>query len=274
MATLTCPVGFLAHPSLQGQCVPECSVEKGFELGLRNGMPVCIYKAKPEYFYSIGYIPAIPYSGPGLLTLEAIQNHSQESVRAQYGSITRALSAARGELDRALAQIGTQTLLQNAFKTLMETEKTRDTDPQSYEKARFAYYSLEKGEEWASQERTRLATAEANEAAANYNKQYASATDQKNKQQQTLDIIKGVASNVSTLKDNFQYSVGTFAKQIRDLKNQIQLENAKKVEAPSRNWLDILLNILIVLLFVVTVWVLIRKIRSRTYSQQPYFYGR
>lgn len=274
MATLTCPVGFLAHPSLQGQCVPECPVDKGFELGLRNGMPVCIYKANPTYSYSIGYTPAIPFTGPGLLTVEAIKTHSDESIRSKYGYLTRALSAARGELDRTLSQIGSQTLLQNAFKTFMETEKTRDTDPRSYENARFTYYALEKGEEWASQERTRLATAEANEAADKYKKIYDDAIDRKNKQQQTLDVVSGVASNVTTLKDDFQYAVGTFAKQIRDLKNQIQIEKAQKPQISPSGWLDIFLNILIVGLLILTVWLLVRKIRSRTYTQTTYPYGR
>ena len=67
-------------------------------------------------------------------------------------------------------------------------------------------------------------------------------------QQQTLDLVNGVKDNIGTVKDDLEYSVGTFSKQISDIRNQININRKTHDQALDYGkWLGIGLNVLIVL---------------------------
>jgi hypothetical protein len=67
-------------------------------------------------------------------------------------------------------------------------------------------------------------------------------------QQQTLDLVNGVKDNIGTVKDDLEYSVGTFSKQISDIRNQININRRTHDQALDYGkWLGIGLNVLIVL---------------------------
>lgn len=67
-------------------------------------------------------------------------------------------------------------------------------------------------------------------------------------QQQTLDLVNGVKDNIGTVKDDLEYSVGTFDKQISDIRNQININRKTHDQALDYGkWLGIGLNVFIVL---------------------------
>lgn len=67
-------------------------------------------------------------------------------------------------------------------------------------------------------------------------------------QQQTLDLVNNVKDNIGTVKDDMAYSVGTFNKQISDIRNQININRKMQAQATDYGkWMGIGLNVLIVL---------------------------
>ena len=67
-------------------------------------------------------------------------------------------------------------------------------------------------------------------------------------QQQTLDLINNLKDSVFSVKDDMEYSVGTFDKQIGAIRNQININRKIRQQATDYGtWLNVGLNILIVL---------------------------
>jgi galactitol-specific phosphotransferase system IIC component len=81
-----------------------------------------------------------------------------------------------------------------------------------------------------------------------------------------------VKDNILSMKDDFELTTGAFAKQLTDLKNQIQMERKKGAiqTASVLTWVSTLLNVILVLVLIVAVVLLIRKVtKTPTYTPTP-----
>lgn len=248
----TCPSGFQISPTGEFSCVHECPRSQGFELRTVAGAPACVYTDRPATYFSLRILPGSPTTPEQL---------------AQYTTATEEYNNA---LQLAVNGISRETRLADAFQALQNAENTRDTAPQAYQEARVRYYTLLNGEEWLTQEQTRVLNAEAKPKAESYLATYTDLATRRNQQQKTMDVVNAVKDRVLSMKDDFQMTTDVFSKQITELKNQIQLESKAKAKTTSTvvGWMDMLLNALLVLALLVAVVV----IGKATFSTTPQAY--
>jgi hypothetical protein len=90
-------------------------------------------------------------------------------------------------------------------------------------------------------------------------------------QQQTLDLVNSVKDNLLTVKDDMEYSVGTFSKQISDIRNQININRkSHQLANDYGRWLSIGLNVFIVLALIFLLFTVGRQaIKSFTTPVRP-----
>jgi hypothetical protein len=62
--------------------------------------------------------------------------------------------------------------IQEAYTTFERAARTRDEDPEGYEQAKFQYYSLKNGPDWAAQEKKRIADTKMEPVLTAYRKQF------------------------------------------------------------------------------------------------------
>jgi hypothetical protein len=79
-------------------------------------------------------------------------------------------------------------------------------------------------------------------------------------QQQTLDLVNSVKDNIATVKDDMEYSVGTFDKQIGDIRNQININRKTQAVATDYGkWMSTSLNIILVLALIFLIFTVGRR---------------
>jgi hypothetical protein len=88
---------------------------------------------------------------------------------------------------------------------------------------------------------------------------------QKNQIQKTAEVMNAAAGKYTGVSKDLQYSVDQFDTHLKDLQNQINITN-RKTPAPSWwPWLDIFLNVMLVLVLLYAIYSLVR----RTYYVKP-----
>jgi hypothetical protein len=141
----------------------------------------------------------------------------------------------------------------------------RVKSPEAYQAARLRYYTLVKGEDWVDEEKQRVAVAEVAPAVSKYEEAYSDLTNRISQQQKTIDLATSVKDNILSVRDEMRYSANTFAKQIDELRNQINLERKKYEEeklTSSWTWFDIFLNVLLIFVSIYVIYVLFKKITT------------
>jgi hypothetical protein len=94
--------------------------------------------------------------------------------------------------------------------------------------------------------------------------------NQSNQQQDTLDLIRTVKDNLFSVKDDLEYSVGTFDKQVSDIQNQINKNKRVHEQAVDYGaWMLFGLNIAVVLALLYTIWVLGSTFTKRSSPSPP-----
>ena len=82
---------------------------------------------------------------------------------------------------------------------------------------------------------------------------------QKNQLQKSLDLMTSAKGLYSGVSDDLHYSVDQFTKNITDLQNQINITN-RKIASPSwYPWLDMFLNVMLVLVLLYAIYVVVSK---------------
>lgn len=254
-----CPSGFQFSPSLQYMCVVECPTTQGLELRNINGEPFCVYRDRPEVKIPLRQV-ATPPPAPeqtGRLTLEQLQTTNP----AVYPDFKAAKDDFDTKLPVVMNQIQRNTQIADAFRELQNAENVRDQSPQAYQAARIRYYTLVNGDGWVNEESRRIAAAEVNPKVTQYTQMKNDLKARLNQQQQTIDVATNVKDKVLTMRDDFAYTTNAFAKQISDLKNQINIEKKKaseeKIEVMSG--VDMTLNLIITALLVGLLVLVVRK---------------
>lgn len=253
-----CPSGFQNNPVNPGLCVRQCPQERGFEVQVKNGVPACAYKTRPDVFFTLGTAPALtdreitayPTIGSMPATLPA---------KTQYMA---AYDKFNSDLAITSQKINKETQLADAFKDLQLAENVRDKSPQAYQDARIRYYTLLKGDGWIDEERDRVIKSEVAPKVASYMSSYQDLTNRQTQQQRTMDVVKSVKDKVISMKDDFKTTTNVFGKQIQELKSQIEIERRKGAEQKEeiQSWIHYLVNTLLVVFAIAAIITIVRKL--------------
>jgi hypothetical protein len=112
---------------------------------------------------------------------------------------------------------------------------------------------------------TAVAAEKAQAAIDKYTLSFNAVQTQKNQIQKTAEVMNAAAGKYTGVSKDLQYSVDQFDTHLKDLQNKINITN-RRTPAPSWwPWLDIFLNVMIVLVLLYAIYALVR----RTYYVKP-----
>ena len=259
-----CPIGFVSGST--GQCVPACQTARGLENRVVGGEPRCVYRQDETKFFALKSSPIVPLTSPvdSAPTLDWVRQYRP----SLYGSYKDAQDDLTTKTALLLGQISSAKQVQDAFLDLQNAENARDASPQAYQNARIRYYTLTRGETWASDERRRLLDAEVLPTLAPYLQTINSLTERQSQQASTKTAVDAVKSKLLSMKDDFQAMTTTLSKQVDTLKNQIELEKRQAVVQRQQTY-DWIVNIVLVILLLVVAVLLARKVMSTMSSANP-----
>jgi len=235
-----CPTPFESAGNLS--CVMPCPTERGYERRAVNGGFQCVYKSDPSYSATLNTLSVVIFEGKALEQLQTSNPTAYSEFLKEKDRFTNELVVLDGKIDKDVK-------LRDAFKALQDAENVRDKVPDAYQQARSNYYTLKDGEKWKEAEKERVLKAEVNPMVEKLVETKNSALRQYENQRKTVDVVNGLKDKVLSLKDEVKYAANTFKDQIHKVENAIQMERklrTKKPEPTIWDWLDSILNILIV----------------------------
>jgi hypothetical protein len=151
--------------------------------------------------------------------------------------------------------------LANLKAALDAATVNKDTDPEGYEKARIAYYTLLKGQGWLAGEKNRIARDEISQTITNYTTEYNSLKDQQKTQGVYSDMMK-----VLKLQEQDDSEDNKFLnKQINLIKDKAETLNRLSQLGATEDyssWLNTGIDALIVLLGLFLLYTLYSKMNS------------
>lgn len=257
-----CPGDYVPHPTTPLTCLKQCPRDKGFDIKVVDGVPSCVYNDDNSTNVRLTAIPGLLVEpNVNVSDLKAVETLNPDMYRKYLAEDERFKSefaVAYGKIDKKLK-------IQKAFESLQAAENVRDESPQAYQSARNAYYTLLKGEGWLDEEKQRIAKSEVAPVIDRIKTDIENTQQQIDSQKKTVDVLVGVKDKVLSLRDDFAYSVGTFQKQIGDIRNQINIQRRKFETAttpPTYSFWDVLLNTLIVISLCVAIFLVYTKIRT------------
>lgn len=285
--SVKCPEPFVKADAFT--CVMPCPADKKFLRTNDNGTYKCVYGPDNTKFVTLVTVGGVPITADNAqgssetLTIEGLQTQglTQEA---------RAFASEKDRFEKEIAvvyaNIDKQQKIDDAFRDLQNAENARDESPEAYQAARTAYYTLIKGDGWLAEERERVAKAEVTPEVQKYRDNLSAVNLRKQKQEKTIDVVKGLKDKVLTLKDDFKYSVNTFSDQLEKVKIQLNMENRTREREKDNTWawIDTILNVLLVGVLLYAIYTFVRRyflhqrpvvptttIRIPTYTGQPIY---
>jgi hypothetical protein len=227
---------------------------------MRNGVPACVYKSRPDVFFTLG--TAAAFTDQEIVKYPTVES-IQTPVKTQYLAATEKFKA---DLAVASQKINKETQLADAFKDLQLAENVRDKSPQAYQDARIRYYTLLNGDKWIEDEKQRVIVSEVAPKVATYMASYQDMATRQSQQQRTMDVVRAVKDKVISMKDDFKMTTNVFGKQIAELRSQIEIEKRKGIEQKQeiQSWIHYLVNTLLVVFAIAAIITLVRKLTATT----------
>jgi hypothetical protein len=238
-------------------CVMACP--DGFELRIVEGGQRCVSKDDPSVTIHLIPQPSVfrPIGDESILKIGDLDQKTD--VGARY-----AVEADRfgKEAKVAIASIDHEKQVALAAEALKSAPLGEATDA-----AKARYMELTGDPESVAYQRDQVANTEVAKTTERYISDFQFLNSQNKQQQSTLDLITSVKDNIFAVKDDVEYSVGTFDKQVNEIRNQINMNKRKHEQSIDYGkWLSIGLNIAIVLALIFAIFTVGRKIMSRTAS--------
>ena len=268
-----CPSSFL--PAGFGACVRECPISGNFEQSAVNGEFQCVYTPDKSLRVTLKPIQWVPNSNP---QKSGSPIASLDALKLSHPGLYPAYKAEADRVDQEIAvmmaKMNKDKKIKDAFQRLQDTENARDQAPEAYESARYTYYTLIKGDSWKTEEASRVAKTHVAPLVQKYITSKNDALQQFNNQRKTVDVVNGLKDKVLSLKDEFKYSVDTFAGQLEKVQNAVNMSRRGRntaTEVSGWAWLDVILNILIVSALIYAAMKLYPKI-MRPAAPQTYTY--
>ena len=133
--------------------------------------------------------------------LQALQQKANEQANA---------SAAPAKPQMSQESIEKERRIQEAYKTFERAARTRDEDPEGYEQAKFQYYSLKNGPDWAAQEKKRIADTKMEPVISAYRKQYQDLEKEHSLRRTFTDSISTIRDKQASMKNSLQKTFSFF----------------------------------------------------------------
>jgi hypothetical protein len=232
-------------------CVMACPHD--FELRVVDGAQRCVNKDDPEVSIHLIAQAAVPrdLDDNAPFTINSLKD-SHPDEWARYTAEADRFEKERGV---AVASVDHDKKIAAAAKSLQTAAPGEATAA-----AKAAYMELTGDPDSVAYQLDQSASADARKAVDRFISDYQFLANQGAQQQSTLDLINSVKDNLFTVKDDMEYSVGTFDKQVNAIRDQINMNKRKREQAVGYGtWLSMGLNIAIVLSLVFAVFVIGRK---------------
>lgn len=248
-------------------CVMSCPT--GFELKPVDGAPRCVSKDDPDI--SIHLIPQTAVSRP-------LDDDSIFSIADLKTSNPDAFARYSTELERfneekviAIGNVDHEKEVQAASAAVLAAA---GKDASIVDAAAAKYLAVTGDSDAAAYTINRGIKNDLEKSRGRFIDEYHFLSNQSKQQQSTMDLISSVKDNLFMVKDDLEFSVGTFDKQISDIQNQINMNKRKHQQAVDYgSWMMMGLNVAIVLALLFAVFTLGRlvmtKVSSSTSSGSP-----
>lgn len=238
-----CPIG-TTYGAAPASCVMTCP--SGYELRTVDGAQRCINTSDTDVSVHLVPLPAVirELKDDAAFEIEDLNHASDVYLRysAEKTRFTEELAVANLKVDRQKAV--------NAAARAVLAAGGHDED------ANAAYSALTKDPNALNA----IYRFDIEKATDKFISDYQFLLNQSSQQQRTLDLITAVKDNLLTVKDDMEYSVGTFSKQISDIRNQININKTTQQQATDYGkWMGIGLNVAIVLALLFMLFVIWRK---------------
>jgi hypothetical protein len=253
-----CPTPFEGVGNMA--CVMVCPTEKGYERRLAGGEYQCVYKSDPQYAVVMNTVSAtVFFPGSTLEDLKAVNPTA-------YSDFDKERTRFANELIITDEKISKSLKLKNAFQRLMEAENVRDKAPGAYQQARTNYYTLKEGDTWKERERERILKADVEPIAKRFMEVKTKTFQQYENQRKTVDVVNGLKDTVLSMKDEMKYAATTFQDQLNKVKDAVNREHRGRDSVTEVNiwdWVDFILNGVIVISLMYVIYLLYKKFVAR-----------
>jgi hypothetical protein len=261
-----CPMEATPNPGAAFTCVMSCVDPSGrdnFELRLVGGSPRCVSKDDPDISVHLLPIPQVQRSDTNPFSISSLASTDQEAhlrYTKEFDRFKAEMAVAHGNIDRdKQIKAASDAVLAAAGKD----QATVDAAAANYlavtGNSDAAAYTVDKGIQ-----------SDLDTTTSRFVEEYQFLMNQSNQQQDTLDLITSIKDNLFSVKDDLEYSVTTFDKQIADIQNQINKNKRIHEQAVDYGaWMMFGLNIGIVLALLYTIWVLGSSFTKRSPPSAP-----
>ncbi len=259
-SSLSCPSGFVASPSGM-TCVLPCPESKNYEMSSTGSTLFCTHKGDKTVRVPLTAVPMYMAGGQGQPPMNAnpVVLPNNQVYSAEINRFNNAMAVADANIDK-------QTKINTAFNSLQAAENARDVAPDAYQQARIAYYTLIKGDTWINDEKTRIGKVEAEPVIRNYLSNYSELSQQINTHKSTIETVNGIKDKVLTVKDDLQYSVSAFQRQLDAIRNQMNINKKKQIETVQQttSTIDTVLNWLMILGTFLAIFFVVRYLMRKS----------
>jgi hypothetical protein len=235
-------------------CVMTCPT--GFELRTVDGAQRCVNKNDPNITIHLVPQTAVPRTNgdDSLFRINDLDPTSDAGLRyrAEASRFKAEVAAARGNVSREKEIAAAALALQNAAPGDATTL------------AKAAYMQLTGDPDSVTRQLDEAAESDAQKMTDRFRSEYQFLKNQATQQQTTLDLVNSVKDKLFSIKDDMLYSVGVFDKQVKDIRNQINLNKRQREQATDYGkWLSMGLNVAIVLALIFAIYVVGSKAMGR-----------
>lgn len=158
----------------------------------------------------------------------------------------------------------------DGLKTALDTATTtKDTDPEGYEKARVAYYTLLEGNTWLANEKDTIARQEIEPVLTDYSNRYNDLKDRKKQHDIFVNLAATLESQEKTGEAELSFLNKKIATEKVDTDVLNRLTQLKSSPTPEFDWILYLLYGIIGTLGLYVIYLLITKIIKYVYPSQP-----
>ena len=258
-----CPTEATPTPGAPFTCVISCIDPSGknkFELRNVDGSPRCVSKDDPDVSVNLVPVPVVQRSDTKAFSIDSLKSTDEEA----YGRYSKEFDRFKAEMVVAAGNIDRDREIQAASAAVLAAA---GRDQATVDAAAANYLRVTGNPDAAAYTVDRGIRKDLDTATDRFVEEYRFLMNQSNQQQDTLDLITTVKDNLFSVKDDLEYSVGTFDKQISDIQNQINKNKRVHEQAVDYGaWMMFGLNIAVVLALLYTIWVLGSKFTKKTPS--------
>ncbi len=153
-----------------------------------------------------------------------------------------------------------QQLLSGLKTAMDQAEKTKDSDPQTYDQARISYYTTLYGDSWLISEKERIAKDEISPKITAYRTQYDDLKKKQSSQQVFVNLMNSLQAQETSDEHDLSYLKKQFQqeKDKADVLNRLSQLGTQPVE--STNYTPIILDVVLAILGLVVLYLLYKKL--------------